>query len=83
MSEHPKHLHKFQQSTDRDWSRATDPRLIAALRLLARSYRGQSVEAADDLVALTLETAITEADSRPRDITLFEWLSGIMARHLN
>ncbi|TPK72358.1 hypothetical protein FJ950_08625 [Mesorhizobium sp. B2-3-14] len=83
MSEHPKQLHTFQQNTDRDWTRATDPRLIAALRQLTRSYRAQSAEAADELMVLTLEAAINEADDRPRDITLFRWLSGIMARHLN
>lgn len=59
----------------------TDPRLIAALRFIARSYRAQSVEAADDLVELTLRTAIQEVDRQPQEISLFSWLSAIMARY--
>jgi DNA-directed RNA polymerase specialized sigma24 family protein len=62
---------------------ATDPRLLAALRLQARSYRAHSIEAADDLVELTLQTAIDEVDSRPPEESLFKWLCGIMARHHN
>jgi DNA-directed RNA polymerase specialized sigma24 family protein len=73
----------FAVPVDYSGTSATDPRLIAALRLRARFYRAQSIKAADDLVELTLRTAIDEVDSRPPDTTLFKWLSGIMARHHN
>ncbi|MBZ9683664.1 MULTISPECIES: hypothetical protein [Mesorhizobium] len=72
---------KILQFAADELSDATDPRLIAALRLVARSYRAQSVEAADDLVELTLRTAIQEVEGRPEEISLFNWLSAIMARY--
>jgi DNA-directed RNA polymerase specialized sigma24 family protein len=72
-----------EPATDCSWSEATDPGLIAALRLLARSYRRDSLVAADHLVELTLETAIKEIDRRPEGISLYQWLSGIMARRHN
>jgi DNA-directed RNA polymerase specialized sigma24 family protein len=71
----------IKHSGEADWTNATDPGLIHALRHLARSYRGQSAHQADDLVELTLSTAIEEVDHRPKEVTIFEWLSGIMARH--
>ncbi|TPK04942.1 hypothetical protein FJ872_26815 [Mesorhizobium sp. B2-5-9] len=72
---------KILQIAADECSDATDPRLIAALRFVARSYRAQSVEAADDLVELTLRTAIQEVEGRPEEISLFSWLSAIMARY--
>jgi DNA-directed RNA polymerase specialized sigma24 family protein len=68
---------------EHDFEKVTDPRLIEALRILARSYRPDAAESADDLVELTFEIAIDEVDRRPDQISLFEWLSGIMARHHN
>jgi DNA-directed RNA polymerase specialized sigma24 family protein len=68
---------------EHDLEKVTDHRLIAALRIMARSYRPHSAESADDLVELTFEIAIDEVDRRPEQISLFEWLSGIMARHHN
>lgn len=80
MSEYYKSLRSFEHTIDRDWSEATDPRLIAGIRLLA-APTGPSRRRADDLVALTLETAIKEADSRPAQISLLKWLRNIMARY--
>lgn len=53
----------------------------ARTRLCARSVDTTTIEAADDLVELTPRTAIEEVAGRPEEISLFSWLSAIMARH--
>ena len=63
--------------------KASDLRVIAALRRRARWYRAQSPDAADHLVEMTLEAAIEEIDYRPTDISLQEWLDSSMRRYLN
>lgn len=64
-------------------TRQTVERLLGPLRRRAARYRGDSPEAGDDLVLLTLETAVSEEESRPPDLSLYQWLHGIMRRHLN
>ena len=57
--------------------------VLAALRITARQHKGGSVELGEELVELTLKTAIDEYDRRPASMDLLKWLSGIMRRNLN
>jgi DNA-binding response OmpR family regulator len=65
-----------------DMESAVDPSLIAALRMLARSYRPHSLEEADQLVEQVFRTALKEVDSEAASGSLLTWLTGIMARKL-
>jgi hypothetical protein len=60
-----------------------DEQLLGALRIVARQYRGGSVKSGEELVELTLRTAIQEYASRPADVSLFRWLRSVMQRHLH
>lgn len=64
-------------------SRLNVVRLLGPLRKQAARYRGGSVVAGDDLVVLTLQTAIAERAARPAGISIYRWLHSIMLRHLN
>lgn len=60
-----------------------DQRLLGALRTRARQYRGGSPKSGEELVQLTLRTAIEEYDCRPADMSLNDWLLSIMRRYLH
>lgn len=60
-----------------------DERLLGALRIMARQYRGGSLRSGEELVELTLRTAIEEYDCRPADMSLYRWLRRIMQRHMH
>ena len=64
-------------------SRLNVVRLLGPLRKQATRYRGGWVEAGDDLVVLTLQTAIAEQATRPAGVSVYRWLHTIMLRHLN
>lgn len=58
--------------------------LTRALRRQALVYRDGSTEAADDLVAWTLERAIAEiGEDTPISVSLSSWLFEIMRRRLH
>jgi DNA-directed RNA polymerase specialized sigma24 family protein len=60
-----------------------DQHLLGTLRTIARQYRGGSLRSGEELVQLTLRTAIEEYDHRPADMRLRPWLLSIMRRYLH
>ena len=64
-------------------TRQTVEHLLGPLRRRAARYRAGLKEAGDELLILTLETAISEEASRPDGLSIHQWLHSIMKRHLN
>lgn len=64
-------------------SNQDDQHLLGILRTIARQHRGGSFKSGEELVQLTLRTAIEEYDYRPADMSLHHWLLSIMRRYLH
>lgn len=54
-------------------------KIVPELRLMAGQFRSTPA-AIDDLIELTLRTAVAESASRPSDLSLTHWLHRIMNR---